>query len=531
MEVTYDIIDPEAVNISKSLSNEQNNESFYTLIVNPDRSQDFDDIARYITFDKVDSLSVQSTSQITSYPLLTGDIMSDHKYDEPKNISISGTFSLNGNFNNTFVMAGNKQDRLKNIETYFEALQKYGITMSLICNMNGGTRFKKRDNLMIQGLTFQYGLNNIKFSISLKEVYFFESESDIVIDEYTGDPNMPTLAEFRTLDFAQDVIGESNIDYQAVKALADKGLIDQRFAEDLATGGWKDFGRGALAGAIIGAFVAAGLIGTAIAAGASVGAVVASAFPVGTIIVAAAAVVVGIGSLIAGAIRRQEQAKLIDKFKVYANAADNTKERQRFLKYLNTVEDAYNEIANNNDIKCYGISSNIDKQEMYLNISDDIYRFNFEKDTTDGRWSMKVTNITQNEANIDIKGGTKMTGNNYLLDLQVSDALFMTKKGVAIYLINKVGTLLSGTYTDDELKEMLKSAWSSGSLGYLGYSKEEMQKNKDNPPLNELLTKLKNDGIYKDLTQFELVITDVDMDTLKKAFEDRLYTCLLKQNQ
>ena len=532
-----DYINSEGSSISRILPTSQNQDSFYTLVVDAD-NQGFDNVKRYISLDKVDSLSLNSDSDITSYPLLTGDTMSDHKYDHPKTIQLRCEFSLNGRFNNSFVEGSYSSNRLKNIETYFEAVQKYGKTMSLICGLKNGTRFRQRDNLIIQSIQYEYGLNNIKMNLGLKEVYFFESGSDIEVSEYEGDPNLPTLAEFKTLDFSEDIIGQSNTAEMAIRALNDNGLIQKEFAEDIANNNsyWRgvaiiEIGKVAavlLALAAVMAVKIAAAVAATTGVAATLSATAVSVPVVGAIIVAVAAIAIGVGVMIHNAIERDRKSKLIQEFTYYSNHDQESEEFARFMRYIKTVQDAFDEIASNNDIKCYGFSSNTNKQEMYLSIDDNIYQFDFEQNVNK-RWQMRVTKIGNTEEQIDLKGNTAMTGNRDFLSLKFGDALFHTKNYVYVYLINKAYVLED--YDDSQLGEILNNSWKAGNCGFLGYTKEEMDKDKENPPTSDLVAKFRNEGIYKDLTQFELVVTDVDMSKLKENLDKALYNCLLRQNQ
>lgn len=527
-----DYINSEGSRVSRILPTSQNQDSFYTLVVDAD-NQGFDNVKRYISLDKVDSLSLNSDSDITSYPLLTGDTMSDHKYDHPKTIQLRCEFSLNGRFNNSFVEGSYSSNRLKNIETYFEAVQKYGKTMSLICGLKNGTRFRQRDNLIIQSIQYEYGLNNIKMNLGLKEVYFFESGSDIEVSEYEGDPNLPTLAEFKTLDFSEDVIGQTNTAEMAVKALVDNGLIQKEFAEDIASNNSYAAGAGMIiAGTVATAIAAVAIvfaIKTSVAAAAISAIGLSAVVPVvGWVAAAVGVLAIGIGAIIHQVQERDRKSKLIQEFTYYSNRDQESKEFARFMRYIKTVQDAFDEIASNNDIKCYGFSSNMNKQEMYLSIDDNIYQFDFEQNVNK-RWQMRVTKIGNTEEQIDLKGNTAMTGNRDFLSLKFGDALFHTKNYVYVYLINKAYVLED--YDDSQLGEILNNSWKAGNCGFLGYTKEEMDKDKENPPTSKLVAKFRNEGIYKDLTQFELVVTDVDMSKLKENLDKALYNCLLRQNQ
>lgn len=75
---------------------------------------------------------------------------------------------------------------------------------------------------------------------------------------------------------------------------------------------------------------------------------------------------------------------------------------------------------------------------------------------------------------------------------------------------------------------MLVDAWKNGKLGFLGYTTQEM-KNVDDIPEDDILARFKNEGIYKDLTQFVFVVTNVKLTELEDALKDTIYNCFKKE--
>ena len=70
-----------------------------------------------VEFDNIENENVNDTSDITNHPLVSGDIIADHMYRLPVNMTVTGTFSLYGN--RPTIYAGNYNDRLTNIEAFF----------------------------------------------------------------------------------------------------------------------------------------------------------------------------------------------------------------------------------------------------------------------------------------------------------------------------------------------------------------------------------------------------------------------------
>lgn len=81
-----------------------------------------------LEFDKINENITTSTSDITTHPLVNGDVIADHMYRNPVNVNVSGTFSLNGNQRTQYF---GSNDRLTNIETLFEKIKKQGIFCTL----------------------------------------------------------------------------------------------------------------------------------------------------------------------------------------------------------------------------------------------------------------------------------------------------------------------------------------------------------------------------------------------------------------
>lgn len=521
---------PIGTQVLSTLPNDMPNDSFYTLIVEGD-NQGFDSETRYIPLDLVSNVSISANSNITTYPIMTGDIISDHKYDNPRSVEISGKFSLNGKYassnNPTFAFSGDKGSRLKNIEDYFFALRKYGKFITLVSSLNGNTRFSTINNLVIKSLRFTRNYNNLDFSLSLDEIYTYENDNELDLLENVSDPNLPTIGAFKSCDFAKDVLSYDAIDEMTINKLADNGLICESFATmllDVAVT------RAVIALSvvvivlIIKASASVGLISASVAGGAiaTIGAM--SAIPVlGWIAIGVGALVL-IGLSIWKLVKFIKKTQLIDEFKGYKNDKDNYEESERMKSFLSTIRNAFNSLAKNNNIKFYHFTSNTAKQITYLTIDDNIYSFSAEQ--VYNGWSLSVVNTSNDDEEIQTKNTSRLVGSDSLFSMTPSqDAIFGTGKGTYVYVLNKA--IYYDSYTDDELKTMLNDCWKNGSLGYLGYTKEEM-KDTENIPIDDIISRFRNDGIYKDLTQFVFVVTSVKLTELEKALNETILKCFRK---
>lgn len=493
-------------NVLNTIPDKRNDDAFYTLIVKKDNY--FDTVDRYIPLDVVSDFSVEGSSDVTSYPLITGDIMSDHKYDNPKSVSISGKFSLNGKFNDSFVQGGNVASRLVNIEDYFFACRKYGKLMSIVCISNDGTRFSMLDNLTFTSIRFKRDYNSMEYSFSLKEVYFFEADTDIQVAENVQDPNAVTLGDFESLDFTKEVLSTENVDKWAVNIMHQNGLIEQSFIDMFNKNAklWGNLNSTAFDVALYAS-------GGALVAGSTVAFVLSLTNPFTAIAAGTIGLLMCIFSF-ADLVRRN---KLIKPFKGYDNDADNEREIKRFLRVISTIENQISNAADNLGIRCYGLSSSAKKQKMYLTIDNTIYAFYFEKQST-GFWSLAVTDIDENPI---ASNSNKLIGFKDIFELKKADAMFKTSSGTCVYIINLALSYLD--LPEDQLKAVLEDQWKNGGSAYLGYTEDEM-KSKDNPP-SDLVSRFKNEGVYKDITKFIVVATKQDMEKAKDEFVDNIEAC------
>lgn len=498
-ETTEESVFPK--NILNTIPAKQNDDSFYTLIVNKDNY--FDTVDRYIPLDIVTDCSVEGTSDITSYPLITGDIMSDHKYDNPKTVSLSGTFSLNGKFNASFAQSGNVTSRLVNIEDYFFACRKYGKLMSLICISSNGTRFSRIDNLSITSIRFKRNYNSMEYTFSFKEVYFFNADTDIQVSENVENPNALTLGEFESLDFTKEVLSTESVDKWAVQVLYQNALIEESFIKMVNA-------NATLSGNVLYNEVLAGI-----------------GYDIGIALTLATLIwpnpvtpVVGLFLLAITLPDIIKHGKWIEPFKAYDNDADNDREINRFLRVISTIESHVSRVADSLGIRCYGLSSNLKKQKMFLTIDNTIYAFYFEKLST-GFWSLAVTDIDENPI---ASNSNKLIGFKDLFQLKKADGMFKTNQGTYVYIINLALQYLD--LPDDQLKAVLEDQWKNGDCSYLGYTEDEM-KAKDNPP-SDLVSRFREEGVYKDLTKFIIVATKQDMEKAKDDFVSNIEACFEK---
>lgn len=520
--------------IISNLPDTRNEKSFYTLLIHGD-NQGFDTQDRYIALDVVESVSVNLTTNITSYPLVNGDVISDHKYDEPASVSLRGVFSLNGRFNDSFSSLDNKSDRLKNIETYFENVRKYGKLITLLSGNLNEDRFNRRDNLVLKNIDWTEKLNTITFNFSLQQVYLFDfNESELQISEDEEDPYLPTIKEFGEVDFIENIIGDDGLVDAVVNVLNENGLIFNNFGDmfvSTVTFSLLDWGVAALivhaltTAHIIKATVAAGIL-NALGVTLSIG----TAVPVVKWVVIGLAIVAGIAYAILNIIKLHKKNSLIREFRVYDNQVDNEKEAQRFINLLRQVESSWRQIISDTNTKFYTAPSNDNKQSMVLSIDDIQYTFEFER-TNEGFWSLRVSDQRGNTINTN--STTKLIGGTNLFDMTSGDALFEGQSGTKVYVLNSSLTL--NLYDKDVIEARLVDEFKKDNISYLNLSEDEISKAYDEEgnitqDFKDLMyTKFFNNGIYKDLTKYVFVVSPLNMGELKQKLVKGIENCLYRQ--
>lgn len=509
----------------------RNNSAFYTLIVEGGQGYEsdvgYDKTTRYIVFDYLNTPSISMSTNITSYPLINGDVISDHKYDNPISISLSGKFSLNGKFKDTFLGA---DSRLMNIQEYFENIRKYGKLCTLVTGGNGVDRYKSRENLVIKSIRWEPDVNTLGFSIDFQEVYF-ATYSDIKVEEDVADPDQPYLADFTQLDFTEQVLTNEGIDSMTIQTLNENGLLWDNFGEVL----WKFIAAQGLTAmtAVVSAAAITVLIvgGKAAFMSAIAGISLTTAFSAVFAPVLAGVFVVSIIAILGYGIYRfvkwWKQRKLIKAFRAYSNEVEMTKEYDRYMALLESVRDSFDELENY--VACYGFSTNNTKQSLYLSIDNDYYNFYVEKQSASGYWTLKVTKGV-NEKEVGINGGEKMIGATSFLECKRSDRLFRASHSHDIYLVNQAYAYL--TQSDDVITEMLVNEFKADNIAYLGFTEDTIKANtlSNGEPTDtfktEMLKAFKEEGVYKDLTKFIVIVTTLDPEELYKKMQEEIKNCL-----
>lgn len=406
-------------------------DSSYRLVLIPDDSSNMNEAE----FDKIDNISVNTASTITSHPIVNGDIIADHMYRNPVTMSVSGTFSLNGNRPTDF--SGKTSNRLTNIEQYFEKLKDEGIFCRLVTrnrNDESNEQFMARNNMVLTSIRWNEKQNSIDFDFTFTEAMTVNT-IDIVSATDVTDPNLPALTDASTLDFTDTLLDWSKVDAQVLKTLFDVNLLEEGFFnyavakanEYLSDAAY--IGAGIAVGATVG--LLAGKVGASVLA--SIAVSMGASGPVGWLALAGGiAIGAVVGCIIAIIKHFKKKAYKIKQFRLYQSDRQNQQEYDRFTNYLGNI---HLQLESLEDIlQAYGISSN-ENQECMLYIDDNYYVFNFTKNNATGRYGLSIQNVYDNYRTIYSAG--QIAGLSNIAECTHDNCLFYTSSGhFWVYLMN-----------------------------------------------------------------------------------------------
>lgn len=373
-----------------------------------------DDEKRYLDLDIINSISIDLTSTVSTYPLVDGDSISDHMYRQPGTITISGTFSTNSKFSTSNYTG---LARLKAIQNLFERIKDERLFVDIM------SIFNVRPNYVLQSIQWTEHANTLDYTFSFKQIYTAAVE-EVEYEVDVNDPNLPILTEPLQLDLTDTLIDWEEIDKMVIAALKSAKLIDDEFLLGALTIITSDEARTALVVTGVGAaLLAKGVIGTAITLGVSIPVV-------GWIALGVSAIAAGIFALVTWGKKKTEQSKYaIKAFKNYENDRQKQAEVERFVNFLGEIHTQLETLETAAQV--FAITANTN-QECVMNIDGDYYIFTFEKNNTTGFWSMKITDINGSL----ISETAQMVGLKDMTDCSTNNNLFMGKSGTYVYLIN-----------------------------------------------------------------------------------------------
>lgn len=369
-----------------------------------------------INFDLISSVSITSSSNLTENTMMNGDIIADHIYREPNEVTIAGSYGLFGNRNIQF---SGPWDKLGNIEEYFENIKNKGYKCSIITRSllnNSSTRFKTRENMVLTNIERTHHQTSIEFSLTFTEQKTASLQTQDI--PYTEeDEDGPEITDGIAASFTEEVLDWDMVYGLIISMLNEDNMMTEEFKNELQELSFSE------SGAIL---VAGGVIGGAAAAVGAVVAVALGSNPVGWIIAAVGIFVGGIAWGIYNMVtEHQKKQELIaaqekwghEQFQYFEGDDErNEEELEDFFNFVGGIADYIKTL--DNYITVYKIPTDA-QQEMTIYIDDNNYVFKFNKISDSEGYQLTLSTPSEvikqstcwNDAKSDI---SKLTDNNYL---------------------------------------------------------------------------------------------------------------------
>lgn len=383
--------------------------------------------AESFVLDTIEDVQVQETSEVTTFPIVSGDMMSDHMIRQPASLNVRGSFSLNGK-NVSFIDTDGAT--LAPAQDKFNALKDNAIICELvkISVKNDTPRFARHTSMVLSSITWVEKINSLDFQFTFTEVMTSE------IQQYDVNPDdqfLPNITDPKTLSFTNDLLDWSMVDAAIIEQLKAYKLVSAQFLNHL----------GSLTlGVLIGVVLAVGVTASILASAAGIaGGIIAglALIPVaGWIAIAVIAVAALIGGVIGIFVKlfKKKQFKIkAFEYKTGSGKGAQTKNQktvERFVAFIAEVHDQFEKF--DKVIRVQSITSNED-QECIFSIDSSYYIFKFTKNNTSGRWGLAITDINDTPVGnmVDISASPE----NYF-DCSSTNAIFRTpEKGAFIHCV------------------------------------------------------------------------------------------------
>lgn len=401
-------------------------ESAYEMVI----ICEIDGDIKYLRIDVQEDPTSELSSTITSHPIVNGDIIADHMYNDPSSKTVSGTFGIMGSHKTEYDGEGG---RLYNIQKIFNRIKREAIPCRLVVMSNTTDkklRFVEMENMVLNNIRWTEKQSSLDFTFTFTEVLTADVK-EIEYEVDVTDPNLPAITDVSTLDFTDTLLDWDQIDKIVIAQLQESGLISKEFLNS-ALQYALSFEVGALIGAAAG--TATFLVGMHILGGFAAAAGASGPIGWGVLLVLAA-----VGALAGGIIaiiKKVKQQRAASKyktqaFKLYQDDRKNQAEVERFANYLGTIHQNLEVLEQ--VMHVYGIGSN-ENQECMLSIDNNYYIFTFEKNNVTNNWSMKVKDVNLDKL---VDERAELGGLANIGECTDNNALFRTSgSGFYVYLIN-----------------------------------------------------------------------------------------------
>jgi len=425
------------------------------LLTVTDETSEYD--GEEFIFDLVKSKSISKSVDITTHPLINGDLVGDHLYKQALTMQVNGTFSLNGSKYSTYY---GEKDRLSNIQELFEKFMDSGTVLNLKTSdkdNNMVTRFLERVNMVLESINWTENYNSLDYTFGFKQIMFadIQEEPEKVLAENT----LLALTDAVPLDFSSEIFNEEELAKIIMKIFTEGGLGTTSFWRDtnfeLVFKNYLSAALIAIIGAIVVKFlIAAGVTIAYIATTAATATAISSAAgPIGWIALGVVAIVAVVGFAIWGIVKEANRRfKNINKFKFFRNSKKREKEEARFRKLFEYLAGEVKQIGNY--MRAYDITSD-QNQELLTYIDNNYYVFKFTRNNTTasenekGYYSLEIVNVQGKT--VSYGGKIDAIGHG---DFQEAAGNFILKtdNNHYVYLMNKKIAEIKGTYTTNTSK-------------------------------------------------------------------------------
>ena len=140
----------------------------------------------------VEASDVNVSSNITSYPIYSGDTVGEHMIREPITVSLRGSYAVNGSDG---ILINNDVPSLKRFQQEMEALRDNGTLCDYykIAYNPSDPRFVKRTGMALKNISWVEHFNSLEFSLSFQQVFVASVASGPSI--YAGQSNYSNGSE------------------------------------------------------------------------------------------------------------------------------------------------------------------------------------------------------------------------------------------------------------------------------------------------------------------------------------------------
>lgn len=331
-----------------------------------------------LVLDTVDDVNVRSSSTLTQHPIVDGSMVADHMFENPTQISITGSFPLEGNKKQNIELT-TSGSQLANVEDLFERLKREGIRCEIV-KISGNDqqlRFLRRENMVLTNISWTESINTLDYSFTFIEAQTVEVK---VANITQADEDVPTITYPSTVSFIETIIDQTYITYTLYSYLYTSGIVTERFMNYLQSLNPE-------------AFESMGL--SEIQSKSVIAVVKKSNTKLGEIIEKGVSIIESTGAfartvinIVSNIFTGKDYVKKV--YDVSSFDGQNSKDLLAFAQMIANVSEAVEDL--NNSIHVFQLAYNGD-QECLVTIDNSYYSFVFKKNNTTNKYALTVYNF------------------------------------------------------------------------------------------------------------------------------------------